>query len=305
MEERFREEIKRYVRRPGVPKITPRQIPPLIAISGNLPPTARNKMFNAVVEEKNFGTGWSTPTLTAAKPASIKMNILNLGRLLKASQRKDITSLDGTISGGSKPLSIACTVFSASTAAVIQFLSDYHWLEDDFSYPNRPIDITLQIKFLEKQDHCIKSWLIVAPQKRESFGNDFQVGEHTFKVKRRSRVNERGFGVLGEPLHRRMAEFLAGGGFKSESRVEQAVPSTSELASKNNAVMLLYLARENEGRPVSIGFELLFPPNELTSDVVFTVRQKSEGSRIVVPRQNLASDLSKPPGEKGKGKKKS
>ena len=300
MEERFREEIKRYVRRPGVPKITPRQIPPLIAISGNLPPTARNKMFNAVVQNKNFGEEWSMPTLTAAKPANIEINILNLGRLLKASQREDVTSLGGTISDGSKPLSIACTVFRSSTAAVMKFLSDYRWLEDEISYPNRPDNITLQIEFLEKLDHCIKSWLIVAPQKRESFGNDFQVGEHTFKVKRRSRVNERGFGVVGEPLHRMMAEFLAGGGFEGARRVERAVPSTSALASKNNAIMLLYPAREKEDRPVSVGFELLFPPNKLSFDFGFTVRQKSESSRIVVPRQNLAGDLSKPRGKRAK-----
>ena len=111
--------------------------------------------------------------------------------------------------------------------------------------------------------------------------------------------------MVGEPLHRMMAEFLAGGGSKDARRVEQAVPSTSGLASKNNAIMLLYPAREKEDRPVSVGFELLFPPNKLPFDVGFTVRQKSESSRIVVPSQNLASDLSRTTEEKGKGKKKS
>ena len=37
MEERFREEIKRYVRRPGAKWITPKEIPPLISVSGTLP----------------------------------------------------------------------------------------------------------------------------------------------------------------------------------------------------------------------------------------------------------------------------
>lgn len=286
MEERFREEIKRYVRRPGAPKITPRQIPPLIAISGNLPPTARNKMFNAVVAKKNFGPGWSMPTLTAAKPANLEINIANLGRLLKASHRVDVTSLDGTIGDGSKPLSIACVVFKTSTAAVMKFLSDYRWLEDEFSYPKQPSEIALQLTFLETLEHGIKSWLIVAPQRRESFGDELQVGGQTFMVKERGRVNERGFGVVGESLHRRMAEFLAGGGFKDEPRVEQSVLSTSALASKNNAIMMLYPARETKDRPVSVGFELLFPPNKLPFDVGFTVRRQSESSRIVVPNTN-------------------
>src|SRR5205823_786204 len=55
MEERFREEVKRYLRRQGAPRVTPKQIPPLISVAGNLPPTARNKMFNATVASKNFG----------------------------------------------------------------------------------------------------------------------------------------------------------------------------------------------------------------------------------------------------------
>lgn len=287
MEERFREEIKRYVRRPGAPKITPRQIPPLITISGNLPPTARNKMFNAVVAKKNFGPGWSMPTLTAAKPANLQANVSNLGRLLQASERLDVTSLDGTTSDESKPVSIACVVFKASNASVVQFLSDYRWLEDEFSHPKRPREIALQIEFLEKQEHGIRSWLIIAPQRRKSFGDPLPVGTHTFAVKERSRVNGRGFGVIGESMHRRMAEFLAGGEFKDKPCIEKASPSTKALASKSNAIMLLYPAREEEARPVSVGFEVLFPANSLPFDIGFTVRRKSEISRIVVQSSDV------------------
>jgi hypothetical protein len=287
MEERFREEIKRYVRRPGAPKITPRQIPPLITISGNLPPTARNKMFNAFVAKKNFGPGWSMPTLTAAKPANLNVNISNLSRMLQASKRLDVTSLDGTVSDETKPVSVACVVFKASTASIVQFLSDYRWLEDEFSYPKRPPEIALQLEFLEKQAHGIKSWLIIAPQRQKSFGEPLLVGSHTFAVKERSRVNGRGFGVVGESLHRRMAEFLAGGEFEAKPRVEKAIPSTKALASKDNAIMLLYPAREEEDRPVSVGFEMLFPANDLPFDIGFTVRRQSESSRIVVQSSNV------------------
>lgn len=279
MEERFREEIKRYVRRPDAPKITPRQIPPLIAISGNLPPTAKNKMFNAVVAHKNFGSRWSMPTLTAAKNANLDLNISNLSRLLLASQRLDIASLDGKIRGEPKAISIACVAFRAFTPAVNAFLSDYRWLEDDFSYPKRPSEIELQIEFLQNQEHGIKSWLIVAPQRVESFGDPLPVQNHTLAVKNRSR-NGRGFKVFGEGTHRTIAEFLAGLVIPGKPPLESVAPSTKTLASKHNAIMLLYPVREEERQPVSIGFELLFPANELPFDLGFTVRRKSESPSI-------------------------
>jgi hypothetical protein len=84
-----------------------------------------------------------------------------------------------------------------------------------------------------------------------------------------------------------MAEFLAGGEFKDKPRVEKAIPSTKALASKNNAIMLLYPSREEEARPVSVGFEILFPANNLPFDIGFTVRRKSESSRIVVQSSDV------------------
>jgi hypothetical protein len=65
MEERFREDIKRYVKRENAPRIRPREIPPLIAVIGDLPPTASNKMFNAVLRNMNFGGARTMPTMVA------------------------------------------------------------------------------------------------------------------------------------------------------------------------------------------------------------------------------------------------
>jgi hypothetical protein len=282
MEERFREEIKRYVRRPDAPRITPRQIPPLIAISGNLPPTSRNKMFNAVVAKKNFGGRWSMPTLTAATEGNLEFNVQTLSRLIKSGTRLTVESLDALISDDDTPVSISCAVFRASNTELVQFLSDYRWLEDEFKHPNRPSEITLQIEFLKRPEHEIESWLIIAPQRQESFGPPLRINDREFAVKNRSRINGRGFKVFGESRHRTMAEFLAGIKFDDAPWVRTPGPAAKELASKKNAVMLLYPVRESEERPISVGFEMLFPANNLPFDLGFTVRRKSESARIVV-----------------------
>lgn len=282
MEERFREELKRYVRRPDAPRITPRQIPPLIAISGNLPPTSRNKMFNAVVAKKNFGGRWSMPTLTAASERNLDLNVQTLSRLLKSAKRLPVESLDGLVSDDEAPISIACAVFRASNAEVVRFLSDYRWLEDEFKHPYRPSEISLQIEFLNRPEHGIDSWLIVAPQRQESFGQPLKVNDRQFAVKKRSRINGRGFKVFGESKHRTMAEFLAGIKYDDAPCVRSPGPAAEKLASSKNAIMLLYPVRESEECPVSIGFEMLFAANNLPFDLGFTVRRKSESARIVV-----------------------
>lgn len=282
MEEGFREEIKRYVRRTGAPKITPRQIPPLIAISGNLPPTARNKMFNAKVSHKNFARQWSMLTLTAAKPSNLAANVSNLERLLGAAERVGSQTLKGKFCDDS--VSIDSLVFRASTAAVSQFLRDYRWLEDEFPFPDRPSETGLQLEFLEKENHGIKSWIILAPQRKTPFGSPLVIQKNSLMVKRRSR-NGRGFKVFGEGMHRVMAEFLAEIEFPNKPHLESPSDSTKSLASKHNAIMLLYPVREAEVGPVSIGFELLFPDNDLPFDLGFTVRRKSERESIVVQNQ--------------------
>ena len=123
MEESFREEIKRYIRRPGGQKITPRQIPPLIAISGSMPPTSRNKMFNAIIDRKNFGGQWTMPTVTASKKKSMESNILSLKKLLASSSRIGRILLGGRLKD-EKPVGAESLVFESSNSELIQFLKN-------------------------------------------------------------------------------------------------------------------------------------------------------------------------------------
>ncbi len=280
MEERFRQELVRYVRRPGAERITPKQIPPLIAISGNLLPTARNKMFNAAVAKKNFGGTRSMPTLLPKKEKAMKRNLEVLEQTIQASRPLGTRRLGGTLSGEQRS-EFPAKVFLSSNSEIIRFLYDLHWIESDYRYPERPADITLQVEFLEQQKHGIADWLVMAPQRATSFGPSLTTGRlGDLHVKERSRDSGRGFQVVGEPSHRTVAEFLADlrpGREKLKANDETAVLKTPGLG-----VMLLYPIREQLGDEVSVGFELLFPTNSLAYDHAFTVRKKSEPDSVVV-----------------------
>jgi hypothetical protein len=287
MEEGFREDIKRYVRTPGAKRITPKEIPPFISVSGSLPPTAGNKMFNAVLTSKNFGGRWSMLTLTPAQPSTRDENIKNVGSLLAASKPLGRQELGGT-SGEGKKTSADVLLFEASNNDLVAFLKAYRWLETDYKYPERPADAGLQIEFLEEQKHGITTWLIVAPQRKASFGPQLNVkGLGNFAVKKRSRVEGRGFQVFGEPDHRAIAEFLA---TVRSDKPGLVLPNaaTKLLRDEHRGIFLFYPVREQETDGVSVGFELLFPKNGISFDMNFTVRRKGESARIVV--QNSGSD---------------
>lgn len=281
MEERFREDISRYVRRSGTPPITPSQIPALISASGGLPPTARNKRFNAVLASKNFGGQRSMLTLIPAKSAAMDKNLVAMTKLVVSSRSLGSMSLGGT-AGDGKKLRMKAALLETKNDQIVAFLEDYRWLESDYTYPQRPADTSLQIDFLNEAAHGIVSWLIVAPQRRESFGDSLVLnGTGKFTVKERHRDEGRGFQVFGEPPHRTIAEFLAGIE-PGKSRVASPDENTKRLRIDHRGVMLLYPVRETKEDKVSIGFELFFPPNKIPFDVNFTVRRKSEQPIVVV-----------------------
>jgi hypothetical protein len=283
MEERFRDELKRYVRRLGAPKITPRQIPPLISISGNLRPTSRNKMFNATIANKNFGGSWAMPTLTASQPDNIGRNIIAANRLLSAQTDLGRKILGGSATNGNA-LKVDSRLFQVSNGDLCAFLRSFRWLEEGAKSSLLPTDIGLQIEFLEKQDHGIESWLILAPQRQSSFGPPLRLdGVGAMAVKERHRIPGRGFQVFGESSHRMLAQFLAEIEEASKPRLASPNDPTKGMRNKRRGIVLLYLVRENEkDKLVSVGFELLFPENSLPFDLNFTVARSRDRQRIVV-----------------------
>jgi hypothetical protein len=275
LEERFREEIERYVRTPGAEPITPKQIPPMIEVCGDLPPTSRNKMFNAVLAGKNFGGQLSTPTLAPANPQTMERNINSLEDLLGQSSPPRRCRI------GWEPLTDVF-LFETSNSQVVTFLEAYRWLETDYKYPKRPLEIGLQLEFLKKENHEIDSWLIIAPQRESSFGAPLPIGNlGELTVKQRKRIPGRGFTVFGEPRHRETAKFLVG---INDQDLPPGEPNTAakDLKNEHRGIFLLYPVREKEADNVSIGFELLFPRNKMQFLMNFTVRTERERGKIVV-----------------------
>jgi hypothetical protein len=279
MEESFREDVKRYLRKSGEESITPRQVPPLITVSGGLPPVSRKRMFNARMVSKNYSGRCVMPTVVAASSDATEENRNAMGALLSSAKRKGALTLGAAEGQGNV---FKAMVFEADNASVLRFLKAFRWLETQYGEGERPEDTMLQIEFLEKQKHGISSWLIVAPQRRASYGNPLtvpNVGEMT--VKERHRNESGSFQVFGEPLHREIAEFLSG---VVESGAELFKPNevTSGLRNVHRGICLLYPVREEQNGEVAVGYELQYPRNDLPFDMNFTVRRKGREESVVV-----------------------
>jgi hypothetical protein len=285
MEERFREEITRYVRTPGQPPITPKQIPPLISVSGQLPPTSRNKMFNAVIEDRNYGGRWSQPTLIANGSIGLTKNTEALVGLIQQSRSRALVLLGGQTRSPNRrnTISVPCWVFEVDTPEVMDFLSRFHWQETKYKYPDRPIDIELQLEFLTRQNHGIKSWRVIAPQRKVSFGKPLIADNATsLTAKQRKRLDSGVFQNFGEPAHRITAEFLTGLNKVDKEYIVKPSQETSELMDPHRGVLLVYPVRETEQDSLSVGFEMLYPKNNLPFTINFTVQRYSAVNSITV-----------------------
>lgn len=285
MEERFRQEIARYIRVPGQKRITPRQIPPLISVIGGLPPTSRNKMFNATIRDRNYGGRWSQPTLIANLQSGLGENFEAVKRLLTGKPHHALL-LGGQSQGpgNKRPVSMQSIIFQVATTDIVEFLFNYRWLESSFKYPERPSDIQLQIEFLQKQRHGISSWVVIAPQRRDSYGDPVRLeGVGSLTVKHRGRLEGRVFQNFGEPAHRIVAEYLVNLSKKEKEYLSDPNPETKDLFDPKRGILLLYPIREKESDFVSMGFEMLFPANNLGYETNFTVRKKDDPHQLIVP----------------------
>jgi len=292
MEERFREEVKRYVREEGKTRITPRDIPPLIEISGDLAPTAKNKMFNAAITSKNFGGQWSQPTLVAATEAGILQN----QGLLKGLLSKSRKILHGELLGGTrsdgKTDRVPCHGFEAMQAEVVKFLEGFRWIESKFPEGKRPSSIQLQIEFLKRGGHGIDSWHVLLPQtvKGESHGPRLEIIKG-LEINARARswsVETEGIKRLqniGEPSHRRLAKWLCDVKTKKGCYLQSPLSQEQQkLQNSRRGVVLIYTVRpldDVKGQAI-VGFEMLYPENNLPKTIGFSVRDPSKADDIII-----------------------
>jgi hypothetical protein len=238
-EEAFRDELKQYegFDDDGMPRLEPRQIPPLV--SQHLPwlkPTARNKMWNAVIASKS--TAGTFQDLFSLPPRGEAENLANLKRvglplLEKASQSVALPySLDGGVSSGIEQFNVGLL----SGTEFNELFDQLAW-HTEYSGVIKPLKV-----FLSKAtiDGRIKDWLVAWHQPKKTVGAvEFgELGGNVPIVTRRRRPAPRIDFIGSDRKHTTALLPVAAG---------EEVPGLP--AAEGRGVALIYLADDrDEGR---------------------------------------------------------
>lgn len=254
-EEAFREELAMYsgVDEDGKPLVEPRQIPPLV--SQHLPwlkPTARNKMFNAVVKVRGSRGTFHQLSSVPERPSTAKTsrrkelfeqhrsNLENvvLPILEHATTSVSLTYMDDDRSTRFKPARVGLI----SAVEFLQLLDQHYW-HTDF---RRVIDPLMAFIRGATQDGRINDWAVVWPQRAgQGRGLDFPELSVSAPIFRRNRRPAPRIDFTGESKRNiRSAEGIASG---------EPIPGVG--ASKKRGVIVISLvadrAESSESQPVS------------------------------------------------------
>jgi hypothetical protein len=263
-EELFRRELVRYAEDPD---IIPAAIPPLVP-AHMLRPTSPNKMRNARITFRNFGGELSESTYAPIEEAAQLHNIAALRALVAGGKLKHLDA-SGTFEKAKK--SFAATVFEASNEKMISFLKAYKWYDEKSPELKFGNPLRLQLEFLEGSagDPCINRWLILSPEISTPQGS-FELEGANLNVVYRSRQSSSRFNTYNDKFHRAFARHLAG-----PTGLENPSDELEALRAPRTGVMLLYPITEKKGGGkkdvLTVGFTLLFPPNNIRNAVGFTV----------------------------------
>lgn len=163
-EESFRDELRQYegLDDDGHPLIEPRQIPPLV--TQHLPwlrPTARNKMFNAVLSSRSrigtFHQLTSIPPRTDRRAHARNLERVILPLLSRATQRADLPYTDSSDGSARSQPALVGTI----RAEELLPLLDQHMWHPDFEDVVRPLKRFIR-DATSKGD--ITEWAVVWPQ---------------------------------------------------------------------------------------------------------------------------------------------
>jgi hypothetical protein len=251
-EEAFREELRQYqgLDESGVPLVEPRQIPPLV--SQHLPwlkPTARNKMWNAVIESK--ATAGGIQDRYGLPPRGDKANsenLLHVGVPLMEAATTDRVLPFEMQDGSHGRVSAKLGVIDGST-----FFDLFQKLVWHIEY----MDVITPFKrFLEKatSDGRIKEWMVVWPQpSRATEALSLGTFQHVPVIRRNRRVDRIDF-VGSDRKHSTAAlPFARGesiGGIEGRDArgvvllylADDREPGSDEALSTQNVVPLLSIA---------------------------------------------------------------
>ncbi|MEU1020700.1 Z1 domain-containing protein [Streptomyces sp. NPDC005904] len=270
-EEDFRTELTRYSAMvDGRPQVTPAQIPPLV--SQRLPwikPSARNKMFNAVLDEMRSHGTWVEPTAYPKNPDDLRFNVGLWLPVLKALGSEQLT-LTCTLEETGRADSHEALVGVLSHEALLRVLCDLRWLEPgQFSPHLRALVGT------EDGPAAIDDWLIIAPQqKSDRRPRVTLLDSPLLSVALRSRRRGDFFGAISEPKHRSAAKRVAGVPGSGDELVES-------LVRRRRGALVLYPVIEDEAHLPSDG---RLDPRRVVMAFAFVAPALQDGASRTYPR---------------------
>ena len=263
-EEEFRSRLGIYERAPdGSAGLTPKQVPALVFNSfPRLRPTAKNKMFNALLVSAAFD--YREPTTQANDARGRKHNAEVFGTLLRRlHQPMEVRS---SASGRRFVVRWA----DVEHGSVLDVLNRVAW-------DGKQESLAAELQFLAGKDAGIDSWFILAPQV-EGEGGIWMLGSQKLRCIARKRPTRNRFGVFTSPEHRSLAWWLVGQG--KERFVGQGLKPRGR-----TGVLMIYPTQvkgEKSVDPPALGFALVLPPIAGRKRLVFKVHDDSDPDAVVV-----------------------
>lgn len=209
-EELFRTELRRYAQvKDGVPQVTPKQIPPLVAQHlGWLKPAASNKMYNAELVERRSPGVRLEPSGYPTDPDQIAENLATLLPLLEAATVEEEFRRGGDGARGS----FASYYGVIGHGELVTMLQRLHWQPADH--------FKADLAWLEGlHENQIRDWVVMLPQ-HVSQGALSVVAGRTLSVFRRRRRRGPLFGGISDPKHRPASACIAGNEEFDDSKAE-------------------------------------------------------------------------------------
>lgn len=236
-EEDFRKELARYAKKVEGSdefKLTPREIPPLVSQHlPQLPPTSRNKMYNAELEIRRFPGEGHEPHAWPYDGKDIEYNYRCLTPLISSADRR-LTDPDAGVGQQQYLHSVVPHLTMVETLRQLRWLYARSW---------RP-----ELAYFEEllETSRLREWLLLLPQsQKEGRAIDLpDIGPRTvYKRKRRGGERKGVFGFISTSAHRSHVQHLAESCVDSRPdrgialfypvHTEETVPTTRDLGRRH------------------------------------------------------------------------
>jgi len=276
-ERSFRESLAMYaVPQPGQPRITPRDIAPIVELYfPDLPPVARNRMWNAEVISENWGRRWIQPTFFSDDATANAGNLGRLGSLVDSSP-SGFSTVSFDVPGKVPFSAVAGVVANADFEA---FISAFKFSTDSARC------FRAQLGFLTggHGPHRIHDWLVLFPRLATA-GRTTTVGnlvDYIDVVKRKRTGKARRINALAASVHRSAVLPISRTDLPSPHGITGAAAG---FLSPNRGVAMMYLVVDkddpNPSAAIAPAFELFPSGNSLP--VAPKLRVRREGLPVVI-----------------------